>query len=463
MLQLRNAVSSIATQVGALVLLSILVALISFANAYREVDAMAEQRQAHTLLTALRQQGYGLQRELKAETVWDDAFAATALRTDTQWLDDFFGTYITGMLGYGELMVLSAADRPIYAYPPNFAFNALQIDDLIAALRGEGESRVEVVASPLTVTDRNWTHYAVSDLRVVNGQPAIVVAETIMPDTAIEIDPALVARPPILIATLPMTAKFLDIFGQQTGFENLHWAGDEPLARGLSGLAVTSSTGRSVGTLVWSSIPAGQTILERMMPGLLVAALIIAGTAIPVIINLRRRHLTLARHAQTEAVAARTDHLTGLANRLALSEQLQLRLGHVTAGRMLAVVLVDLDGFKHLNDLLGHLAGDDALVVVGQVLANCTAPHFLARTGGDEFAFLMEIEGADEVAVLCDKIIAALSAPYINARGDRIALGCSIGYSLAPRHGTTYEELFRRADLALYTAKSRGRAGLRFR
>jgi diguanylate cyclase (GGDEF)-like protein len=161
---------------------------------------------------------------------------------------------------------------------------------------------------------------------------------------------------------------------------------------------------------------------------------------------------------------AATDELTGLANRrgfgAAVARDLSaLRTGSTPGERdgEAALLLLDLDEFKEVNDSLGHAAGDELLAAVAARLSGCSrsADDVLARLGGDEFAVLMPHADRAGAERLADRIRAALDAPFV-LDGVRVHIGASIGIALAPGHGDELGLLLRRADIAMYRAKGEG-------
>lgn len=156
---------------------------------------------------------------------------------------------------------------------------------------------------------------------------------------------------------------------------------------------------------------------------------------------------------------AHHDPLTGLSNRLMFIERLRASLTLAARHeRRLAVLFVDLDRFKDVNDTLGHTTGDQLLVVVAERLAACVrASDTLARLGGDEFVCILEeIEGAGAVSVVAEKLLAAFREPY-RINGNDLHLSASIGISVSPSDGSDVETLVRNADIAMYQAKASGR------
>jgi diguanylate cyclase len=156
---------------------------------------------------------------------------------------------------------------------------------------------------------------------------------------------------------------------------------------------------------------------------------------------------------------ARTDDLTGLPNRRQLLEQARTVLASASARRPAALLLLDLDGFKEVNDSLGHHAGDQLLRQVGPRLRGALhGRELLARLGGDEFAVLLPEAGLDEAHDRAQRLRELILEPF-TVEDIRLHVGVSIGLSTAPVPAATVDELLRCADVAMYAAKT-GREGV---
>jgi diguanylate cyclase (GGDEF)-like protein len=172
-------------------------------------------------------------------------------------------------------------------------------------------------------------------------------------------------------------------------------------------------------------------------------------------------HLECARRAEAEALAldrAHHDPLTGLCNRLRFRELLSAELQDLseTANR-LALLLIDLDGFKQVNDTHGHAAGDELLTAVAHRLRGCVhETHTIARLGGDEFAVLVPAIDPDDATALASRIVEVISMPF-NLSQEKVGIGCSVGITFARRSQVHPDLLYREADSALYAAKREGR------
>ncbi|MBN9023959.1 MAG: diguanylate cyclase, partial [Rhizobiales bacterium] len=160
---------------------------------------------------------------------------------------------------------------------------------------------------------------------------------------------------------------------------------------------------------------------------------------------------------------ARHDELTGLPNRLLFRERMQAAADQLARGEVVALLYVDLDHFKAVNDLYGHVTGDAALQQVAQrLIASCRETDVVARLGGDEFAILMRSLGSpQDAAALAERVVRTLGLP-LKVHGHEVTMGASIGIAVAPDDGQDPESLIRNADLAAYRAKADGRGAYHF-
>jgi diguanylate cyclase (GGDEF)-like protein len=157
------------------------------------------------------------------------------------------------------------------------------------------------------------------------------------------------------------------------------------------------------------------------------------------------------------------DALTNLPNRLFFREQIENRLTQIDRDQKFAVLCLDLDDFKSVNDTLGHPFGDKLLRQVGDRLRSCLREgDSVARLGGDEFALLQgSITQPTDTTSLMGRIIESISAPY-DLEGHQVVIGVSIGVAVAPTDATESDQLLKSADMALYRAKADGRGTYRF-
>ncbi len=164
--------------------------------------------------------------------------------------------------------------------------------------------------------------------------------------------------------------------------------------------------------------------------------------------------VTARRQAEQRlASLAHYDAVTGLANRILLGERLDLALRR---SDRVAVLFADLDGFKVVNDTLGHAVGDRLLAAIAERIRQVVRPSdTAARYGGDEFVIVAPVADFDDAAQIAERLLGAASAPF-DVDGSSFELGLSIGVAVSGDHGTTATSLMRHADLAMYEAKDRG-------
>jgi diguanylate cyclase (GGDEF)-like protein len=205
-----------------------------------------------------------------------------------------------------------------------------------------------------------------------------------------------------------------------------------------------------------------QLVLDLSTSGLLLAfAPVVVATIGITVWLLPLLLLPIATIEKSAALAAERerqavyDAVTGLPNRALLQERTATALAEAARnGRAVAVMLLDLDHFKEINDTLGHRVGDTLLRAVGERLAGTVREtDMVARLGGDEFAVLVSsMWAADDAVVLAERLLSVLREPFF-VDGVRLQTHASIGIAVCPDHGTDVETLVQRADVALYTAK----------
>jgi diguanylate cyclase (GGDEF)-like protein/PAS domain S-box-containing protein len=181
--------------------------------------------------------------------------------------------------------------------------------------------------------------------------------------------------------------------------------------------------------------------------------------SVGVVIDITERKEAEERFAH----AAKHDALTGLPNRALFQERLNEASARARQGEAFAVLCLDLDRFKDVNDTFGHPEGDRLLIeAVARFRSELRAEDTLARLGGDEFAIIQTgLSNSDEAARLARRLVDRLAEPF-TLKNQRVLVGASIGVAIAPRDGTRDEDLLIAADLALYRAKAQPARGWRF-
>jgi len=233
----------------------------------------------------------------------------------------------------------------------------------------------------------------------------------------------------------------------------------EPPGEAWMALPVLDARGEPAAYLAWRPERPGDLMRERLVPLTLFGSCVAILLFSLVIGYIRWVAKDLARSQEQAQNLLGRDPLSGLANRLLFGERLDEELNRLgRTGGGLAVMFLDLDRFKEVNDTYGHQAGDELIKMVAKRLSELLrSTDTLSRFGGDEFAVIQTaLRSREDADSLARRILDSLTHPF-EINGTPVSIGVSIGISLAPDNGLKREELMRLADTALYQAKSAGR------
>ncbi|MER9299874.1 EAL domain-containing protein [Mesorhizobium sp. M0621] len=225
------------------------------------------------------------------------------------------------------------------------------------------------------------------------------------------------------------------------------------LVLAIVGLHFTAMAAVAVTPLSFISTGTNPDILVAMAVAVAIVGLIVAATGFASYLIDERGRLESFERLQHLAL---NDALTGLANRVSFNDRLDHEIDRAREdkGTMTAVIVIDLDRFKEINDLRGHAAGDQALKIVARRLAKLTGDgEFVARLGGDEFAAIKRFKDQNDLLGLVSRLEKSLFEP-LRLDDFEIAAGASIGVAVYPRDGADRERLVSNADLAMYRAKN---------
>ncbi|MDP1639451.1 MAG: CHASE4 domain-containing protein, partial [Hyphomicrobium sp.] len=214
----------------ALAAASCAVVIASLVIGARGADSIALTRQRETIEHALDQHGLALARELRVQTVWSEAYEKTRA-LDTAWMRSFYGIYLTQLLGYDRIYVLSADNAPVFGFVPgdqsmssDFASIGAGLKDLLQAVRDPKSAppAYNVVETDVPVGNGAVAqHRAVADARAVRERPATVVVSTILPDRGY--GEAVTGKPMLLVAVEDIDKQFTKQLGRNFGFVNMGW------------------------------------------------------------------------------------------------------------------------------------------------------------------------------------------------------------------------------------------------
>jgi sensor domain CHASE-containing protein len=239
----RRTTAFVTLPIVALAAASLGVVLVSLAIGARETDRIALTRQRETIEHAIDQHGLSLARELRVQTVWSEAYEKTRA-LDTAWMRSFYGIYLTQVLGYDGIYVLSADNAPVFGYVPgdqstlpSFASIGSGLTDLLQAVRDPKSKLPAYNVVETDVTLDNGTvvpHRAVADVRAIGGRPATVVVSTIVPDRGHRA--AVAGEPMLLVAVEDIDRTFTKQLGKNFGFRNMEWAANGTPPGDVSGV-----------------------------------------------------------------------------------------------------------------------------------------------------------------------------------------------------------------------------------
>lgn len=443
--------------IAAIVLTALVGSLILWSTHYS--DRIAVARQEALIANVIRQGIETIAHDQEASTVWNDAYRAIRKRPlDLNWMDDNLGIWMFEYYGHDRIYVLDDVGSPIYAMVNGARSDPRQyrrLASIIAPLADELRAKMDTPIPPSE--DTRMLSHGVADLATIEGRPAIISVKPILPE-----DAELRGRPDkeylhVAIRYLDgsFATRIANRFWLDKGHITLHPQPNSDEAE----VVIRDRAGNPVGYFYWESFRPGRIVLGQIAPTLITVLLILlAGTAM-----LLRKLLSSMMALHSSEIQAQHlafhDTLTGLANRALFESRLDTMLNDLDGGGpSIALLYLDLDRFKAVNDTQGHAAGDQLIRMVGERLLESTrTSDVVARLGGDEFAVILHgIRSDADIEQSCQRIAEAINEPF-NLNGGNANIGVSIGVAVAPRDGIDRAELSRKADIALYRAKAGGR------
>ena len=391
--------------------------------------------------------------------VWDEALDALETR-DLQWLNENIGSTAFSSYGQGRVYLLDANGKPIYAMRdggqvPAKAFEAIR--EPIAPLLEELHSLDNLAAIDAYNNFIGEAPPAATDMVLIEDRPAIVSVMPMLHDVSTDFAP--VGEEPIYVAALMLDGGMAGALERQFQFGKARFETSPDITGAEAAFPIVNKAGEAIAWFKWQPDRPGARILNDTLPALL-GALLVAGTIIMLLMrNLQRASAQLQAERADAQHRAMHDPLTGLGNRALFRDRLDSALLTLPRGEpRLALLALDLDRFKQVNDTLGHEAGDELLRQVASRITSILRPSdTLVRLGGDEFAIIQTgITAHSDAAGLAQRVIDALQAPF-HIAGKVAEIGVSVGIATVPDLAQTDSELVTRADDALYQAKSGGR------
>ncbi|TPW32165.1 EAL domain-containing protein [Martelella alba] len=424
----------------------------------QQTDRISLDRQARLVELVVSKLQTETAHDQESATVWDDS-VEQARAGDRDWLNSNLGQWMHDYFGIDGAYVLDPADRPIFAFtngamadPAVYFDIADNVAPLVKALRekmraGDDSQVSDTVLSP-----------GVSDLVVVRKHPAIVSVKPIVSDTG-EITQA-PGSEYFHVAVRFLDGSLIDELQNDYMFADLRFSWTPSSKSAESNQPLKSAEGKTIGYLVWHPYRPGSAVMASVVP-VLVAVFLLALIMIAVFLIFHRRRAEELKESEEQIrYLALHDPLTGLPNRLHFNNEVDLALS-MRRVQPIALVYLDLDRFKQVNDTLGHPMGDALIREFSQRLQAIVRPgDVIARIGGDEFTIMLRGD-IEEINRLCEKMVDAARRPF-EIDGNTVFVGVSIGAALAPVDGVDRVTLLRKADVALYYSKTTGRGRYSF-
>ena len=448
-------------------------------SAARQSDAVSVARQIRATERALSTSVDDLTFEQQSLAFWPDLISQLNRPVlDMRWLDENVGYMGFQAYKVDQTFILNGNDEPVYAsvrgrYAPAARFDEIRksLTPMIDRVRGRGawrngpHDRLPGLPQAPNATVRTSVD-AIHDSGVaaISGRPAAVTVMRIkypsnwtgprVPDGNV-----------LLISIRFLDGANLQEIANQNLISGLRFS-QRPASRAAEQMiAVFDDHGGKVGHFFWYPELPGTRIVRSLLPialGIFAAcAVVMALLAQSLWRSGRKLDKTvvelLASRAQAQHLAFH-DVLTGLPNRALFDDRLDQALACAHRGKRIALLALDLDRFKNVNDTLGHAAGDQLIrEFADRLSAVLRTMDTVARIGGDEFMVLLsDIADQGEVEACCQRILEIVRHPF-EIFGNEIFVGVSIGVAMTPEAGLDRAELLRKGDIALYRAKAEGR------
>ncbi len=455
-----------ATPIGLVVVVAIVCVVVAVLSAAERADDVQLQQERRLLTQAIADRGRRVLRELENVAASNDIVLQLHYNFDPDWVHHLVGLRLGTFFDHDHVFVVDRADRFTYAMLDNKSVDPARFtqagDDLgriIALLRGTAQpldDEVVLHSSTDPATSLSRPRRA-QRLQLFMNRPAIVAGVGAnVPDSM----GAAPGNPTLVLAVKYLDGQLLSDISARFDLPSLRTTGQEAPAKGETLSVLSDGAGAPIARFAWVPNQPGGKIVRTVLPFMAIAFggfALLTGFALRYI---RRTATKLAEGEDRLRHLALHDPLSGLPNRTAFSE----RLAAVIAasgrkGTLAAVLAIDLDHFKDINDTLGHHIGDGLIGVVAQRLRHALRrDDLVARLGGDEFAVITT--EAPEVELLerfADRVIAILRAPY-SISGHTLVIGASIGIAVIENDAADAADIMRRADVALYRAKNEGRS-----
>ncbi|TPJ72864.1 EAL domain-containing protein [Mesorhizobium sp. B2-7-1] len=421
-----------------------------------QADNASLERQKMFIADGLQDQIAAVEREQESVSVWDDS-VVNAKAGNQAWMADNLSVWMYTYYGHNRVYILDSANHPIHvmregkvADPSAYSQDQPALLPTIEKLRGM------LARPPKADMSGQPVRLAAEDLVSLDGKPAILSVMPLVPSSD------RVTQAPST-EYLHVSVEFINdaVIGKLAGKYLLEGARLVPLSEpaGLAAVPLVDSRGVILGYIGWDQLRPGLALVRKIAPALAIALLLAGGVLVFLLRRLRRASAALQTSQDEAQYLAFHDMLTGLPNRALFDDRLRRTL--LFAGQdktRVALLYLDLDRFKHVNDTLGHPAGDELVRQTAARLKHTIREvDTVARLGGDEFAIiLLDVPDVGSAEDIAERLLLKLREPF-RLIDDQVFVSASVGIALSSGSDIDADDLLRKADIALYEAKKNGR------
>ncbi|TPJ79246.1 EAL domain-containing protein [Mesorhizobium sp. B2-6-2] len=421
-----------------------------------QADDASLVRQKMFIADGLKDQIASVQREQESVSVWDDAIINVRAGNQT-WIEENLSVWMFTYYGHNRVYILDAANHAIHAMREGKVVDASAYgEDQPALLPIIEKLRRMLAEPPQTDAYGQPAKMVAEDLVSLDGTPAIVSVAPLVPSS----DRITQARG---TECLHISVEFINdaVIGKIAGKYLLDGARLVPLSQpaGPAAMPLVDSRGVILGYIGWDQLRPGLALVREIAPALAIALLLAGGVLLFLLRRLRRASAALQTSQDQAQYLAFHDTLTGLPNRALFEDRLRRMLLFASRDKTrIALLYLDLDRFKHINDTLGHPAGDELVRQTAARLKHTIREvDTVARLGGDEFAvILLDVPDVGSAEDIAERLLLRLREPF-RLIDDQVFVSASVGIALSSGSDIDADDLLRKADIALYEAKKNGR------
>lgn len=460
---------SVVIPIGVIVAVAIVCIVVAVLTSAQRADEVALEHEKRLFTKSLANHGDRILRELESVAATEQAVRSIRRAYDHDWIQTRIGLWLRSFFDHDFVFVANSRGQLTYALLGRDSVNPGWFNSIIPELSptinyvrgptGERSNGGMRIRSERPDGAQRFDRGAL--IQTMLGRPAIVAAVLVVdPDAA---EPAAERQAaPVVVSVKFIDEDVLAEIASRLQLHSLRQVGaNETLPFDDFAFVMVDDAGGPIARFAWTPKRPGAEIVRSVIPFIAVALAGFAVLAGLIFGYMRRTAETIAAGEDRLRYLALHDPLCGLPNRNFFGDRLERTIAEVRSGGGAAAVLyIDLDHFKEVNDTLGHPVGDELIQNVTLRLSHTLrAEDIVARLGGDEFAVITPVTGDNKtLQAMADRIIMALCAPYcINERN--IVIGASIGIAVIDgRFKGEATDVLRYADMALYRAKNEGRS-----